>query len=95
MHEILYFEKNAYICNTEKQIKITVMRKRQKMKRNYRITIIFRDQIMTEEFYREDIAIKTVTNMKELFPGLFVGGAVEEKKEIWKVVWTSKLIDKK
>ena len=88
MREILFLRKNAYICNTEKPIKLTIMREKSKKKKNYRITIIFRDQIMTERFYREDIAIRTVTNMKELFPGIFVSGAVEEKKGIWKVVWT-------
>ena len=60
----------------------------EEMKRKYRITIIFKDQIMIEKFYREDIAKKTVTNMKELFPGLFVGGSVEEKHKTWKVIWT-------
>lgn len=59
-----------------------------KMKKNYRITIIFKDQIMIEKFYREDIAKKTVINMKELFPELFVGGAVEEKNKKWEVIWT-------
>lgn len=57
-------------------------------KKNYRITIIFKEQIMIERFYREDIAKTTVTNMKELFPKLFVGGAVEEKHKTWEVIWT-------
>lgn len=57
-------------------------------RRNYRITIIFKDQIMIEKFYREDIAKTTVTNMKELFPGTFVGGAIEEKHKTWRVIWT-------
>lgn len=57
-------------------------------KRNYRITIIFKDQIMIEKFYREDIAKRTVANMKELFPGLFVAGAVEERHNTWEVIWT-------
>lgn len=43
---------------------------------------------MIEQFYTEEIAKKTVANMKELFPGLFVGGAVEEKNETWEVIWT-------
>ena len=43
---------------------------------------------MVEKFYREDIAKKTVTNMKELFPKLFVGGALEEKSKGWNVIWT-------
>lgn len=59
-------------------------------RKNYRITIIFKDQIITEKFYREDIAKNTVASMKDLFPGLFVGGAVEEKDKTWKVIWTIK-----
>lgn len=78
-------KKNAYICNTEKNNKITIMKE---IKRNYRITIIFKDQIMVEKFYREDIAKKTVTNMKTLFPQLFVGGALEEKNKSWNIIWT-------
>ena len=68
----------------KKTNKITIMNE---TKRNYRITIIFKDQIMVEKFYREDIAKKTVTSMKELFPRLFVGGAVEEKHKTWEVIW--------
>lgn len=43
--QILYFEKNAYICNTEKTNKITVMKEKSNIKkqRNYRITIILKD----------------------------------------------------
>lgn len=58
-------------------------------KKKFRITIILKDEVTIEKFYREDIAIKTVSSMKELFPRLFVGGAVEEKKERWEVIWTS------
>lgn len=58
------------------------------MKRNYRITLIFKDQIFIERFYREDIARKTVTSMKELFPGRFVSGAIEKKNEKWEVIFT-------
>ena len=57
-------------------------------KKNYRITIIFKDQIIVERFYREEIAKKTVADMKVLCPELFVSGAVEEKRGIWKVIRT-------
>lgn len=60
-------------------------------KRKYRITIIMKDEVTVEEFYREDIAIKTVETMKVLLPEIFVGGAVEEKRGKWKVIWTSKM----
>lgn len=60
-----------------------------KKKKNFRITIIYKDQVIVERFFRKDIAIETVSSSKELFPKLFVSGAVEEKKWKWKVVWTS------
>lgn len=56
-------------------------------KRNYRITIMFKNQIMIEKFYREDIAKTTVANMKKLFPDSFVSGALEEKHKTWEVIW--------
>lgn len=62
--------------------------------KNFRITIIFKDQVVVEKFFREDTAINTVKSMKELFPGLFIGGAVEEKKGKWEVIWTSDLMIK-
>ena len=43
---------------------------------------------MIEKFYREDKAIETVRGMKDLFPGLFIGGVVEEKCKSWNVIWT-------
>lgn len=66
-----------------KQLKLTIMGKR-----NYRITLIFTDDIKVEKFYNEYIARDTIRKMKELFPNLFVGGALEEKRRTWKVIWT-------
>ena len=57
-------------------------------KKKYRITIILRDEVIIERFYREDIAIKTVSNMRELFQKRFVGGAVEKKRKKWEVICT-------
>lgn len=57
-------------------------------KRNYRITVIFKDEIITERFENEYIARDTIRSMKELFPTLFIGAALEEKKKSWNVVWT-------
>ena len=59
------------------------------IKRNYRITMIFTDEIVVERFETEDIAIKTVTNVKELLPNIFVGGAIEKKGKKWEVIWTT------
>ena len=53
------------------------------------MTIIFTDEIMCEKFETQEGAMKTVTSMRDLFPDTFVGGAVEEKRKRWKVIWTA------
>lgn len=74
----------------KKQLKLTIMEKETKTseKRNFRITIIFKDEITVERFSNEYIARDTIRKMKELFPKIFVGAALEEKKKGWNVVWT-------
>ena len=57
-------------------------------KRNYRITIIVKDEIMIERFENEHMAMDCIKSIKELFPNLFVAGALEEKTKGWKVIWT-------
>lgn len=61
------------------------------IKRDYRMTIILADEIMVERFETQEGAIKTVTGMRDLFPDMFVGGAVERKRKKWKVIWTAGL----
>lgn len=56
-------------------------------KRNFRITIIFKDEIIVERFENEYIARDTIRRMKELFPTMFIGGALEEKCKGWNVIW--------
>lgn len=70
----------------KKQLKLTIMEKEIK-KRNYRITIIVKDEIIVEKFYEERIAKDTIRSMKELFPNQFIGGALEEKSKSWNVIW--------
>lgn len=60
----------------------------EEIKRNYRITIIFKDEIIVERFETEFVAKKTIREMKELFPKIYIGGALEEKGKRWKVIWT-------
>jgi hypothetical protein len=73
-----------------KQLKLTIMIEENKTskKRNFRITIIFKDEITVETFETEFVAIETIKKMKILFPKIFVGGALEEKSKSWKVIWT-------
>lgn len=56
-------------------------------KKNYRITIIFKDEITIEKFETEFVAMETIKKMKILFPSIFIGGALEEKNKGWKVIW--------
>ena len=56
-------------------------------KKNYRITIIFKDEITIEKFETEFVAMETIKKMKILFPNIFIGGALEEKDKSWKVIW--------
>jgi hypothetical protein len=73
----------------KKQLKLTIMRKETKdsKKRNYRITIILKDEIIIERFYEERIAKDTIETMKRLFPNLFICGALEKKNKSWNVIW--------
>lgn len=57
-------------------------------KRKYRITIIFKNEIMVDRFYEERIAKDTIRNMQKLFPSSFIGAALEEKSKSWNVIWT-------
>lgn len=61
----------------------------EKIKRNYRMTIIFTDEIMVEKFETEEGAMKTVTSLRDLFPNAFVGGAVEKRRKKWRLIWTA------
>lgn len=74
----------------KKTIKLTIMMEENKTsgKRNYRITIIFKDEITIETFETEFIAMETIKRMKILFPRIFIGGALEKKGKSWKVIWT-------
>ena len=60
----------------------------ERIKKNYRITIIFKDEITIERFETEFIAKETIKKMKMLFPNIFISGALEEKCRSWKVIWT-------
>nr|DAL46536.1 MAG TPA_asm: hypothetical protein [Microviridae sp.] len=73
----------------KKQLKLMIMEKENKPigKENYRITIILKDGIIVEKFYQMAVAKDTITKMKELFPNLFIGGALEEKSKGWNVIW--------
>lgn len=59
----------------------------EKIKKNYRITIIFKDGITVERFETEFVAMNTIKQMKALLPTIFIGGALEVKEKSWRVMW--------
>lgn len=59
----------------------------EKIKRNYRVTIIFKDGITVERFETEFVAMKTIKQMKVLLPTTFIGAALEVKEKSWRVMW--------
>lgn len=56
-------------------------------KKKYRITIIFKDEILVEKFETEFGAMETIKKMKIVFPRIFIGGALEVKEKSWRVMW--------
>lgn len=69
----------------KKTNKVKVM---EEIKKNYRITIIFKDAITIERYETDFVAMETIKNMKRLFPNIFIGGALEKKCKGWRVIWT-------
>lgn len=74
----------------KKPIKITVMEEKSNIRteKNYRVTMILKEEIIVMKCYKLDIAAETLQGMRRIFPKLFVGGAIEEKKEKWEVIGT-------
>lgn len=62
---------------------------------NYKITVVLKDEVITSKFYRKDIAIDTMIEMRNLFPELFLSGALEERRRKWEVIWTLEENEKK
>lgn len=83
-------KKCLYLQYRKKQLKLTIMKKETKTteKGKFRITVIFKDEIKIERFQNKYVAIDTIKGMKDLFPTLFIGAALEEKGKSWNVTWT-------
>lgn len=85
----MFSKKMPIFAIQKKQLKLTIMTDENKTprKENYRITIIFKNEIIVERFETEFVAKETIRRMKILFPGIFIGGALEEKSRNWRVIW--------
>ena len=76
------FKKNAYICNTEKKLKLTIM------KQNYRITIFTPNNVIERDFYKREIAISTIKEFKERFNDFMIGILSEKVNGEWNPVYS-------
>lgn len=63
----MFSKKNAYFCNTEKQLKLTIM------KQIYRITIFTTSHVIERDFYNREIAISTIEEFKKRFNDFMIG----------------------
>ena len=59
-----------------------------KKKEKYRATIILKNEIIAIKFDRQGSAMEIVATIRKLYPSIFVGGAIEEKRRKWEVIWT-------
>ena len=77
----------------EKLLKYTIMEKQIKrsiknpMVQNYRITVVFKDEVIRVKFNTKELAKSTIEKFKELYPELYLSGAIEEKRKRWEVTW--------
>ena len=59
-----------------------------KKKEKYRATIILKNEIIAIKYDRQGLAMEAVATIRKLYPGIFVGGAIEERRKKWEVIWT-------
>lgn len=89
-----YRKKQLRFTVVEKLLKFTIMEKQIKrsiknpMIQNYRITVIFKDEVIKAKFNTKELAKITIEKFKELYPELYLSGALEEKSKRWEVIWT-------
>ena len=57
------------------------------MVQNYRITIIFKDEVIRIRFNTKELAKNAIEKFKEMYPELYLSGALEEKRKRWEVIW--------
>lgn len=76
------FQKNDYICNTEKQLEITIM------EQTYRITIFSTSHVIERDFYKREIAISTIKEFKERFNDFMIGILSKKVNGEWKPVYS-------
>lgn len=57
---------------------------------NYRITVILQDEVIIDKHSNQEVAINTIIKLRDLFPEIFIGGALEKRGKKWEVIWTLK-----
>ena len=57
---------------------------------NYRITVILQDKVITDKLSNQEVAVNTIIRLRDLYPEIFIGGALEKRGKKWEVIWTLK-----
>ena len=57
---------------------------------NYRITVILQDKVITDKLSNQEVAVDTIIRLRDLYPEIFIGGALEKRGKKWEVIWTLK-----
>ena len=57
---------------------------------NYRITVILQDEVITGKLSNQEVAVNKIIRLRDLYPEIFIGGALEKRGKKWEVIWTLK-----
>lgn len=57
---------------------------------DYRITVILQDEVITDKLSNQEVAVNTIIKLRDLYPEVFIGGALEWRGKKWEVIWTLK-----
>jgi len=57
---------------------------------NYRITVILQDKVITDKLSNQEVAVNKIIRLRDLYPEIFIGGALEKRGKKWEVIWTLK-----
>lgn len=85
----VFWKKMPIFAIQKKQLKITIMERQIKNPRekNYRITVILKNEVRKTNFNTKEKARFKMEQLKKLYPKAYLIGALEEKREKWEVTW--------
>lgn len=57
---------------------------------DYRITVILQDEVIIDKLSNQEVAVNAIIRLRDLYPEIFIGGALEKRGKQWEVIWTLK-----